>query len=121
MYRVRILGGWVYRTRRVLATLCLGVLASMIGYKVVFGANGMMVYRAKRTEYQQLQQQIEREQAENQLLLDQVNRLQHDPAAIESEARKQLHYVKPGEFVLVDPPKRDVSVATQAEATKPPQ
>src|ERR1019366_2358226 len=34
---IRIAGGWFYRMRRVLATLCIGVLAIFIGYKVIFG------------------------------------------------------------------------------------
>ena len=33
--------------RRVLATVCIGLLAVPIGYKVVFGANGMKVWQAQ--------------------------------------------------------------------------
>ena len=58
---VRIAGGWFYRMRRVLATLCIGVLAIFIGYKVIFGANGMKVYEDKRAEAVRLQQQIDDE------------------------------------------------------------
>lgn len=111
MYRIRIAGGWLYRMRRVLATLSIGLLALGIGYKAVFGPNGMMVYRAKRAEYQRLQQEIEREQAENQRLRHQVERLQSDPTAIEKEAREQLGWVRPGETVLVEPqPKLDAKL-----------
>ncbi len=101
---IRIAGGWVYRMRRVLATLCIGVLAVFIGYKVVFGANGMKVYEAKRAEVVRLQQQIDQEKARNEQLQHQVDSLQRaDPDAIEKEAREQLGYVKPGEVVLVEP------------------
>ena len=101
---IRIAGGWFYRMRRVLATLCIGVLAVFIGYKVIFGANGMKVYEGKRAEAVRLQQQIDQEKAINEQLQHQVDSLQReDPSAIEKEAREQLGYVKPGEIVLVEP------------------
>ncbi len=114
-YRVRILGGWVYRMRRVLATLCIGVLTVLVGYKAAFGPNGMMVYRAKKAEYQKLQQDIEREQAENQRLQHQVDLLQSDRNTIINEARTQLGYVMPGDRVLLEPqPKLDAKLPASA-------
>ena len=107
--------------RRVLATLCIGVLAVFIGYKVIFGANGMKIYEAKRAEAVRLQQQIDQEKLINEQLQHQVDNLQReDPNTIEKEAREQLGYVKPGEIVLVEPqsktnPRRDPSVAENAE------
>jgi cell division protein FtsB len=101
---VRIAGGWFYRMRRVLATLCIGVLAIFIAYKVIFGANGMKVYEDKRAEAVRLQQQIDDEKMKNERLQHGVDGLQReDPDAIEKEAREQLGYVKPGEVVLVEP------------------
>jgi cell division protein FtsB len=106
---VRIAGDWFYRTRRVLATLCIGVLAVFIAYKVIFGANGMKVYQGKRAEAVRLQQQIDDEKIKNQQLQHRVDSLQREePSAIEKEAREQLGYVRPGEIVLVEPqPKPD--------------
>jgi len=102
---IRIAGGWFYRMRRVLATLCIGVLTIFIGYKVIFGANGMKVYEDKRAEAVRLQQQIDDEKLKNEQLQHQVDSLQReDPNAVEKEAREQLGYVKPGEVVLVEPP-----------------
>jgi cell division protein FtsB len=90
--------------RRVLATLCIGVLTIFIGYKVIFGANGMKVYEDKRAEAVRLQQQIDDEKLKNEQLQHQVDSLQReDPNAVEKEAREQLGYVKPGEVVLVEP------------------
>jgi cell division protein FtsB len=101
---IRIAGGWFYRMRRVLATLCIGVLTIFIGYKVIFGANGMKVYEDKRAEAVRLQQQINDEKLKNEQLQHQVDSLQReDPNAVEKEAREQLGYVKPGEVVLVEP------------------
>ena len=106
--------------RRVLATLCIGVLAVFIGYKVIFGANGMKVYEGKRAEAVRLQQQIDQEKLINEQLQHQVDNLQReDPNTIEKEAREQLGYVKPGEIVLVEPQSKtnarpDASVAENA-------
>jgi len=100
---VHIAGKWLYRMRRVLATLCIGLLAASIGYKVVFGANGMKVWQGKRAEVQILQQEIERRKAEHEELDRHVQALQRgDPSVIEKEAREQLGYVKPGEVVLFE-------------------
>lgn len=100
---IRIAGNWLYRMRRVLATLCIGLLAVLIGYKVVFGANGMKVWQAKRAEVQILQQDINRAQAEREDLQRHVQALQRgEPSVIEKEAREQLGYVKPGEVVLFE-------------------
>ncbi len=70
---------------------------------VMFGANGMVVYRSKRAEYQRLQAEMDRLQKENDLYTQQIRALQNDPKAIEKEAREQLHYTRPGEVVYVDP------------------
>jgi cell division protein FtsB len=116
----RIAEDWFYRTRRVLATLCIGVLAVFIGYKVIFGANGMKVYQGKRAEAVRLQQQIDDEKVKNEQLQHRVDGLQREePSAVEKEAREQLGYVKPGEIVLVEPqPKPDTKRApTVAENT----
>jgi cell division protein FtsB len=116
----RIAEDWFYRTRRVLATLCIGVLAVFIGYKVIFGANGMKVYQGKRAEAVRLQQQIDDEKIKNEQLQHRVDGLQREePSAVEKEAREQLGYVKPGEIVLVEPqPKPDTKRApTVAENT----
>ena len=100
---IRIAGNWLYRMRRVLATLCIGLLAVLIGYKVVFGANGMKVWEAKRAEVQSLQLDIAHAQAEHEEVQRHVQALQRgDASAIEKEAREQLGYVKPGEVVLFE-------------------
>jgi cell division protein FtsB len=101
--RVTIRNGqsWFYRMRRVLMTLCLAALTVLIGYKVVFGANGMKVWEAKKAEASVLQQEIDHMVDEQAKLQRRVDGLRSgDSAAIEKEAREQLGYVKPGEVVL---------------------
>jgi cell division protein FtsB len=103
--KVRIHNGqsWFYRMRRVLMTLCLAALTVFIGYKAVFGANGMKVWQAKKAEASALQQEIDHmvdEQAKLQRRVDGLRR--GDASLIEKEAREQLGYVKPGEVVLFE-------------------
>src|SRR5208283_3340002 len=104
MISIRIAGGWLYAMRRVLATICIGLLTVFLGYKVVFGANGMNVWQAKRAEAEQLQREIETENAKRELLEHRVDELQRGtPSVIEKEAREQLGYVKSGDHVLYEP------------------
>ncbi|MGA2904510.1 MAG: septum formation initiator family protein [Candidatus Korobacteraceae bacterium] len=110
---IRIAGKWLYRMRRIMATLCIALLAVLIGYKVVFGANGMKVWQSKRAEAQALERDIERSKLEHDELERRVQALQRgDPSVIEKEAREQLGYVKPGEVVLFE--QRSKPAAKQA-------
>jgi len=94
---------WFYRMRRVLATLCLAALTVPIGYKVIFGANGMKVWQGKKAEATRLQQDIEGMRDDQEKLQRRVDGLRRgDPPLIEKEAREQLGYVKPGEVVLFE-------------------
>jgi cell division protein FtsB len=89
------------RTR--LATAAVALLAIWLFVHVVLGANGMVVYRTKRAEYQALQKQISRLQKENGQYSEQIDQLKTDPKRIEKEAREQFHYARPGEVVYVAP------------------
>ncbi len=100
---VRITERWIYRMRRVLATLCLAVLSVLIGYKVVFGANGMKVWEGKKTQASELQEQIDHMREEQEKLQRHVDGLRRgDAPVIEKEAREQLGFVKRGEVVLFE-------------------
>jgi cell division protein FtsB len=103
MKSVRPLATRVYSLRRRIATVTVGVLAGLLFVHVMFGANGMIVYQQKRTEYESLQKRIVQKQKENELYTQQIQRLKTDEKAIEKEAREQLRYVRPGEYVYVPP------------------
>ena len=93
----------VYNVRRRLATAAVAIVAVWMFVHVMFGANGMVVYRTKRTEYQNLQKEIGQLQKENDQYAGQVDQLKSDPKRIEKEAREQFHYARPGEVVYVSP------------------
>ncbi len=106
----------LYESRRKLATLGAGVLAILMGYGVVFGHNGVTAFLFKRAEARELQVQMQQLQMENGRLRDHVDQLQNDPAAIEHQAREELHYTRAGEVIYtlpVSPPRADQAPASR--------
>lgn len=103
MLSVQPLATRVYVLRRRIATITVAVLAVSLFGHVMLGANGMMVYKQKRMEFQSLQKQIAQEQKENELYTQKIQSLKTDEKAIEKEAREQLRYARPGEYVYVPP------------------
>jgi cell division protein FtsB len=94
----RLYGAW-----RRLATTAVAVLTVWLFFHVMFGANGMVVYRQKRAEQQNLQREIDGLQKENDHYSGEIKALKTDPKTIEKEAREQLHYTRPGEVIYVAP------------------
>ncbi|HEX6805032.1 MAG TPA: septum formation initiator family protein [Terriglobales bacterium] len=93
----------IYELRTRIATITVALLAIWLFVHVTFGANGMVVYRSKKAEYQKLQKDIEQLQKENDNRSQQVTELKTDPQRIEKEAREQFHYARPGEVIYVAP------------------
>ena len=102
--RVRPFATRLYALRRRIATVAVAVLTVSLLAHVMFGANGMVAYRQKRAEYEALRKQIEKAQGENDRYTQQIQGLKSDEKAIEKEAREQLGYAKPGEYVYVQTP-----------------
>lgn len=113
--RVRPLASRLYALRRRIATVAVTVLAASLFVHVMFGANGMVVYKQKRAEYQALRKQIVQVQQENDRYNQQIQGLKTDQKSIEKEAREQLGYAKPGEYVYVPPsPTKHAPPATRS-------
>jgi cell division protein FtsB len=87
------------RSGRRMATIAAIIVAGLLGYHAIFGANGISAYQQKRHQHQLLETEIDRLQRENKRLQEHVQRLQSDPDAIEHEARVILRYAKPGEVI----------------------
>ncbi len=105
LVRFAVLRGRLGQARlssRKVATGAAALLALGVGYHVVFGANGLTVFEAKRQETQSLTTQLDDLRRENDLLKRHVDLLQNDPNAIEHQAREEL-YALPAQTVRNSP------------------
>ncbi len=118
MIKLRPTLNLLYAIRRRIATVAIAVFTIWFFVHVMFGANGMIVYRQKKAEYQDLQKQIGGLQQENEQFSQQIKSLESDPKAIEKEAREQLHYTRPGEVIYVSPLAPAPSSVPQSRAAK---
>jgi cell division protein FtsB len=108
----------LYGIRRRLATGAVALLAIWLFVHVIFAANGMAVYRAKRAEYQNLEREIGRLEKETDRYTGEINQLKSDPHRIEKEAREQFHYARPGEVIYVSPEPSPPQPAESSSAKK---
>jgi cell division protein FtsB len=91
-----------YGQRRRIATVFAVVIAALLGYHALFGANGVFAYRAKRSEDRILVQQLEKIRLENSRLKAHVEHLKTDPDAIEYEAHMRLRYTRPDQVIVLN-------------------
>ena len=120
--RTRPVWSWVALEWRRLGTVAVVVLILALMLHAMFGANGIVAYRQKRTEMQSLTIQVKRMQKENEESAARIKALKSDPKAIEKEAREQFGYARPGEVVYVTPappPKPPTGRAKQEQQTSP--
>ncbi len=101
--RTRPVWSWLALEWRRLGTAAALLLIVGLILHATFGANGMVAFRQKREEMKSLQNDIDRLQKENDQYVDRIKALKTDHRAIEKEAREQLHYTRPGEYVYVAP------------------
>jgi len=105
-----------YGQRRRIATVFAVVIAALLGYHALFGANGVVAYRAKRSEDRVLAQQLEKIKLENSRLKAHVEHLKTDPDAIEYEAHMRLRYTRPDQVIVLN---NTENPATPAGNAKP--
>jgi cell division protein FtsB len=94
---------WIQSEWRRVGTVAALLLTVAVLLHAMFGANGMVVYQQKRAERTSMQAEVERLQKENDQYVERIKALKTDHRAIEREAREQLHYTRPGEYVYVAP------------------
>lgn len=106
-----------YQSRRRLATVLAIVVASLLGYHLIFGTNGLTIYQQKKNEDRALQGEIQKLEQENSRLKEHVEHLKTDPDTIEHEARVILHYTRPGEIIykLNEKPSSDAKLPSSAK------
>ena len=101
--RTRPAWSWLAVEWRRLGTVGAVILILALFLHAMLGANGLVVYRQKHNELKSLEIEVDRLRKENSQHADQIKSLKSDPAAIEKEAREQLHYTRQGEIVYVAP------------------
>jgi cell division protein FtsB len=78
----------------VIAVVALGVLSSIV-------TQGFEDMAEAETERLRLEEEKQRLEADIEVLEDTLEALDSDPAAVESLARKELGYIRPGEIVII--------------------
>jgi cell division protein FtsB len=101
--QTRPVWSWMAAEWRRAGTAAAVVLAVALLLHAMFGSNGMVVYQQKRADRLTLQGQVQQLQKENEQYVERIKALKTDHRAIEREAREQLHYTRPGEYVYVAP------------------
>ena len=91
-----------YGQRRRIENVFAVVVGGLLGYHALFGANGVVAYRAKRNEDRVLAQQLEKMKVENSRLKAHVEHLKTDPDAIEYEAHTRLRYTRPDQVIVLN-------------------
>ena len=110
---------WLVREWHMVGTATATLLIVGLLVHAIFGANGMVVYRQKHAELRALQAEVDRLQKDNALNADRIKQLKSNPAAIEKEAREQLHYSRKGEVVFVTPDAPPKPATGRASKNKP--
>jgi cell division protein FtsB len=105
-----------YAQRRRLATVFAVVIAVLLGYHALFGVNGVVSYRSKRSQDRVLMHQLEKMKIENSRLKEHVDHLKNDPDAIEYEAHMRLRYTRPDQVIVLN---NDANPATPAAGVRP--
>jgi cell division protein FtsB len=78
----------------------------------------MVVYKQKRAEYVALRKKMVQVEQENDRYTQQIQGLKSDQKSIEKEAREQLGYAKPGEYVYVPPAPAKLALPATHSAKK---
>ena len=81
-------------------------IGCMVLLDSLFGERGLVEMMRKRDEGKALALQVTKLQEQNERLLEEIQKLQDDPATIEDLAKRDLDMIKPGEklFIIRDLP-----------------
>ena len=81
-------------------------IGCMVLLDSLFGERGLVEMMRKRDEGRALAQQLAKLREQNEHLLEEIQKVQDDPATIEDLAKRELDMIKPGEklFIIRDLP-----------------
>ena len=81
--------------------LTAALFAVLLAINAVVGKDGLIAVLQARQASAALREKLARTKAVNQRLLEQIERLEHDPTAIEEVARRELGLIRRGEKVFI--------------------
>lgn len=96
--------------RQTLLNLLLGFATAVLLIDAFAGEKGLMERLRAHDAYEAAEAQLRVQRAENAERREYVRRLREDPALIESIARDELGYIRPGELLFIV---RDVTPASK--------
>jgi cell division protein FtsB len=111
--------GWEQKTFRRNAIFVMALLSLAMFMHEIFGQNGYLTLRREKKEYTDLQKQIQTLSQQNLELERKINALKNNPAAVEKQARDQLHLAKPGEIIYMLPGQNTAPHPETAQRTSP--
>lgn len=79
----------------------LALLAVLLMIDALFGDRGLLESIRARRQYAELASSLDQLKDENARLREEARRLREDPKAIESEARRDLGMIRPGEVLFI--------------------
>jgi cell division protein FtsB len=93
--------------RKVIAYALYGVAFILIVNALV-GDSGYLATLSGKGEQDRVTRELALMRLKTRTLQEEIERLKHDPAAVEEAAREKLNMIKPGETMVVvkDPPKK---------------
>jgi cell division protein FtsB len=97
---------WMRRAWRPAASVLAITLALLLVWHGFRGKNGILSWRQKQVEDQQLRKEIDDLNQENARLRDRIEQLKSNPDAVGQVAREKLHYAKPNEVIVTLPPEQ---------------
>lgn len=96
--------------RRKALNILLAFAATVLLIDALVGDKGFLEGLRARRAYQETEATLNRYKRENARLMEDVRRFRENPAAIESLAREELGFIKPGETLFII---RDVTPASR--------
>lgn len=88
------------RRQRTITWILLAAIGMLLVNAIV-GENGYLATVQARQEEAALAQAVADLRQQNQRLLEERERLEHDPSAVEDAARRELGMIRPGEAVVI--------------------
>ena len=87
--------------RRKVTAYALYALAFVLIVNALIGDSGYLATISGKGEQDRVTRELAHYRQQNQALQERIDRLKHDPAAVEQAAREKLSVLKPGEVMVV--------------------